>query len=73
MAVTLPAKVAERGLKTEHARAINQLILQGEFHNQINGVVFDKNRVIVAIDNERSSTQQKIGDIYSDAPATPPA
>jgi len=26
MAVTLPAKVAERGLKTEHARAINQLI-----------------------------------------------
>lgn len=52
----------------ETKRAINQLILQGEFHNQINGVVFDKNRVIVAIDNERSSTQQKIGDIYSDAP-----
>jgi hypothetical protein len=26
MAVSLPAKVAERGLKTEHARAINQLI-----------------------------------------------
>jgi hypothetical protein len=26
MAVTIPAKVAERGLKTEHARAINQLI-----------------------------------------------
>lgn len=26
MAVTLPAKVAERGIKAEHARAINQLI-----------------------------------------------
>jgi len=26
MAVTLPSKVAERGIKAEHARAINQLI-----------------------------------------------
>lgn len=26
MAVTLPAKVSERGLKADHARAINQLI-----------------------------------------------
>ena len=26
MAVTLPAKVAERGIKADHARAINQLI-----------------------------------------------
>lgn len=26
MAVTLPAKVAERGMKADHARAINQLI-----------------------------------------------
>ena len=26
MAVTLPSKVAERGVKAEHARAINQLI-----------------------------------------------
>lgn len=26
MAVTLPSKVAERGIKSEHARAINQLI-----------------------------------------------
>ena len=26
MAVTLPSKVAERGMKAEHARAINQLI-----------------------------------------------
>lgn len=26
MAVTIPSKVAERGLKAEHARAINQLI-----------------------------------------------
>ena len=26
MAVTLPSKVAERGMKADHARAINQLI-----------------------------------------------
>ena len=26
MAVSLPSKVAERGIKAEHARAINQLI-----------------------------------------------
>lgn len=26
MAVTIPSKVAERGIKAEHARAINQLI-----------------------------------------------
>jgi hypothetical protein len=26
MAVSLPSKVAERGMKAEHARAINQLI-----------------------------------------------
>jgi hypothetical protein len=26
MAVTLPSKVAERGMKSDHARAINQLI-----------------------------------------------
>lgn len=48
-------------------RAIKQLITQGQFHNQINGVVFDKNRVIVAIDLERSNTSQKIGDTYSEA------
>lgn len=50
----------------ETKRAINQLIAQGRFHNQIKGVVFDKNRVIVAIDHERSNSTQKIGDIYPD-------
>lgn len=62
-------KVAkETGLSLrETKRAITQLIIQGVFKNQINGVVFDKNRVIVAIDHERSNTSQKIGDIYSDA------
>lgn len=59
----------ESGLSMgETKRAINQLIAQGAFHNQIKGVVFDKNRVIVAIDHQRSNTTQKIGDIYSDEP-----
>ena len=62
-------KVAkETGLSLrETKRAITQLIIRGDFNNQINGVVFDKNRVIVAIDHERSNTSQNIGDIYSDA------
>ncbi|WP_081682411.1 AIPR family protein [Pseudacidovorax intermedius] len=60
-------QVAEKtGLSlTQTKRAIKRLIDQGEFHNQIQGVVFDKNRVIVAIDHERANTQQKIGDVLS--------
>lgn len=58
----------ETGLSLKDTRlAIKQLIEQGAIHNQINGVVFDKNRVIVAIDRERSKTPQKVGDVYSAA------
>lgn len=61
-------RAAERsGLSLkETRRAITQLIAHGQFHNQIKGVVFDKNGVIVAIDHERSRTPQKIGEIYSE-------
>lgn len=51
----------------ETRRAIQQLIANGEFHNQRDGVVFDKNNVIVAIDRERSKTTQSVGDIYSES------
>lgn len=66
-------RVAQQtGLSLAEARqAINQLIAVGEFHDQRQGVVFDANGIIVAIDAERSETTQRVGDVYAPAKSTP--